>query len=55
MAAEVPELDIFVDTKNYEDGLKDVLKHIKPEWNRDDIKFKVRFAAFCILRIQKGM
>jgi hypothetical protein len=39
--AEIPELDIEVDEKNYEVGLREVLKVVRPNWERDDIKFKV--------------
>jgi phage pi2 protein 07 len=41
MMAAIPELDIEVDQKNYEEGLRKVLKVVRPAWNGDDIKFKV--------------
>ncbi|XP_064630295.1 ethanolamine kinase 1-like [Lineus longissimus] len=38
--AAIPVLDITVDPKNYEEGLRDVLQTLRPAWKRDDIKFK---------------
>ncbi|XP_064625328.1 ethanolamine kinase 1-like [Lineus longissimus] len=38
--AAIPELDIVVDQKNYEKGLRDVLKVVRPTWKSEDIKFK---------------
>lgn len=35
------ELPISVDENCWEIGIRDILTKIRPNWNRDEIKFKV--------------
>lgn len=38
----VAKINLTIDETNVTEGARDVLKVIRPQWNSNDIKFKVR-------------
>lgn len=45
----VAKINLTIDENNVIEGARNVLKVIRPQWNSNDIKFKVRLEKNCIL------
>lgn len=46
--SSIPHLKYHIDDKNLFETAKDIILHAKPNWERNDIKFKVNISSLCL-------